>query len=117
MSGIRSLHGRLIIASGIAVGATLVAFGYLHVWEQNHALESFHVEVFSHHSQSIMEAFSAEMAMGGMDSVKRILSQEAQSPVIADIKLMNSKGQIVISASGLEGPSDLNLSVIVDCIF
>ncbi len=116
MNGIQSLHGRLIIASGIAVSLTLAAFGYIYVQQQNRALESFHIQVFSRRSQSIMEAFSAEMARGGMDSVRQILSHEVQDPNLADIKLINSQGRIVISTSGLEGPSNLNLAVL-DTVF
>ena len=116
MSAIRSLHGRLIVATGLAIGITLVGSGYLYTRQQNTSLERFHVETFSAHSQSIMEAFSFQMAIGGMDSVRQVLEHETADADIADIKLVDPGGKVIISASGLEGTSNLDMNVL-DSVF
>ena len=113
---IKSLHGKLIISGGIAVAFVLVVFSYLYIIEQNNRLINFHTEVFSRHTQSISESFAKEMARGGMDSVEHIIINEADDPDIADIKLLNSNGDIIIAASGLRGKWNYS-TAFLDSVF
>lgn len=113
---IRSLHGKLIIFSSMVGVLILVIAGYFVLQERQDKMESFNIRVFSGHVDLIIETFSAEMAVGGMDSVRTILTRHAKNPDISDIKLFDRFGKVVISASGSEGQIDSSL-VGIDSLF
>ncbi len=113
---IRSLHGKLIISSTLVGSLILIVAGYFYLQERQKQLEDFHIRIFSDHTDLVVESFSAQIALGGMDSVRAILTRQALSSDISDIKLIDRFGKVVISASGLEGQIDSNL-IGIDSMF
>jgi len=113
---IKSFHGKLIVGAGAVFTVTFVIFAgmYLRTWQRE--LEDFHVEQFSDHSEIILEEFFAPMRTGGMDSVRTVVEHHAHDPDISDIRLFNSEGRVIISASGMEGQTDSSLAAL-DSIF
>ncbi|HUU45072.1 MAG TPA: ATP-binding protein [Acidobacteriota bacterium] len=116
MKFIRSLHGRLIIVSGVVIGVSLAFFGYFSSLEEKQRLEDFHVDAFTEHATSIINRFGRAMARGEQDTVRQVLMYEAHDADISDIKLIRHDGQIVISTAGVETLSHLSMPDL-DSIF
>jgi signal transduction histidine kinase len=113
---IKSLHGKIIIVSGVVASIMLVLFASFYLGEEHRSVEQFHTEILAHYADGVMESIFYEMSHGGMDSVRQIIERQAHYSYISDIKLMNSRAEIVASSSGLEGKSDIPLRTF-DSIF
>lgn len=116
MKLLQSIHGKLIIAGGAVISLTLILFSFMYSSEEQRSLERFHILEFSDHTDLIKQAFTMEMANGGMDSVRAILEYHAHDPDISDIKIIDISGNIVISTSGLEGQSSIPIATL-DSVF
>ncbi len=112
MGMIRSLHGKLILACGLAVAVTLVISGYLFTTQQDESWQRFQVDAHSYHSALIMEALCLSMPAGGMDSTKALLEREILDPEIAAIRVIGSQGQVAISAGGVPYASDDSVTAV-----
>jgi hypothetical protein len=93
-----------------------VAFGYSYIHEQKRREHSFHVDVINHQAQTILEAIKWGMCQNSLDSVSQVLANQALNPDIYEIKLIDASGKTVASASGLNLPPVVTLSVM-DSVF
>jgi signal transduction histidine kinase len=112
MSIFRSLHGKLIVTTGLVISLTLGVYTYFDLKSQKQRLEKSLFEKLEVLSETLVKSYTHEMKEGNLDGVKHAISNQAVYPDILDIKLLNPKGQINHSVTGSTGFTELPMSSI-----